>query len=166
MTEQHYFRLSLAKAPLASVIIIKRKTVVFPFWEAKGKRVPIWNAFRQKPPGAPHLEKRTTVQSGYAFRQSDAFARQGKPKRRRKARGQERIWKERHFDKTQFFILGRGGERVAGAKQVPPTETERRIGSTIYIVTSHFQEQGSSAVDKIKRLIDMETKAVTVPRKV
>ena len=55
---------------------------------------------------------------------------------------------------------------MAGAKQVPPTETERMIGSTIYIVTSHFQEQGSSAVDKIKRLIDMETKAVKVPRKV
>lgn len=47
---------------------------------------------------------------------------------------------------------------MAGAKKVPPTEIERKIGSTTYIVTSHFQEQGSTAVDKVKRLIDMETK--------
>lgn len=55
---------------------------------------------------------------------------------------------------------------MAGAKQVPPTETERKIGSTTYIVTSHFQEQGGSAVDKIKRLIDMETKVGKLPEKV
>ena len=40
----------------------------------------------------------------------------------------------------------------------PPKEIERTIGKTTYIVTSHFQEKGSTAVDKIRCLIDMNTK--------
>ncbi|MGF0008811.1 hypothetical protein [Intestinimonas butyriciproducens] len=35
---------------------------------------------------------------------------------------------------------------------------ERKIGSTTYIVTSHFAEKGSTAVDKIRRMIDLDTK--------
>lgn len=47
---------------------------------------------------------------------------------------------------------------MAGSQAKPPMETERKIGSTTYIVTSHFREQGSTAVDKIKRLIDIDFK--------
>ena len=42
--------------------------------------------------------------------------------------------------------------------QQPPKKIERKIGSTTYIVTSHFQDQGSTAVDKIRCLIDVSTK--------
>ncbi len=49
---------------------------------------------------------------------------------------------------------------MADAKvQQPPVKIERRIGSTTYIVTSHFQENGSTAVDKIRCLLDTNTKA-------
>ena len=48
---------------------------------------------------------------------------------------------------------------MAGSQAQPPMKIERKIGSTTYIVTSHFSEQGSTAVDKIKRLIDLETKS-------
>lgn len=49
---------------------------------------------------------------------------------------------------------------MADAKvQQPPTKIERKIGSTTYIVTSHFQEKGSTAVDKIRCLLDTNTKA-------
>ena len=45
---------------------------------------------------------------------------------------------------------------MADAKaQQPPRKTEKRIGRTVYIVTSHFQNQGSTAVDKIRCLIDV-----------
>ena len=48
---------------------------------------------------------------------------------------------------------------MADAKvQQPPVKIERRIGSTTYIVTSHFQEKGSTAVDKIRCLLDTNTK--------
>ena len=48
---------------------------------------------------------------------------------------------------------------MADAKaQQPPRKTEKRIGRTVYIVTSHFQDQGSTAVDKIRCLIDVNTK--------
>ncbi|NMA25946.1 MAG: hypothetical protein GX936_09830 [Clostridiales bacterium] len=49
-------------------------------------------------------------------------------------------------------------------KQPPPGE-ERKIGSTTYIVTSHFNDRGCTAVDKIKRLIDIETKNNNIHRK-
>ena len=53
-----------------------------------------------------------------------------------------------------------GGNYMADAKtQQPPEKIERTIGKTTYIVTSHFQEKGSTAVDKIRCLIDMNTKA-------
>ena len=42
--------------------------------------------------------------------------------------------------------------------QQQPKERERKIGSTTYIVTSHFQDNGGTAVDKIRCLIDTNTK--------
>lgn len=48
---------------------------------------------------------------------------------------------------------------MADAKvQQPPVKIERTIGSTSYIVTSHFQKEGSTAVDKIRCLLDTTTK--------
>lgn len=40
----------------------------------------------------------------------------------------------------------------------PKIETEIKIGNTTYIVTGHFAEQGVTASEKIKRLLDKETK--------
>ena len=51
-----------------------------------------------------------------------------------------------------------GSDYMAGAKTQQPIKTKRRIGSTTYIVTSHFQKEGSTANDKIRCLIDMNTK--------
>ena len=49
---------------------------------------------------------------------------------------------------------------MADAKvQQPPAKIERTIGSTTYIVTSHSQEKGSTAVDKIRCLLGTNTKA-------
>lgn len=42
--------------------------------------------------------------------------------------------------------------------QQQPKKRERKIGSTTYIITSHFQDKGSTAVDKIYSLIDTNTK--------
>ena len=47
-----------------------------------------------------------------------------------------------------------------------PMQMERKIGNTTYIVTSHFPSEGSTAVDKIKRLIDMDTKTSKYGKKV
>lgn len=55
---------------------------------------------------------------------------------------------------------------MAGSQAKPPMEREIKIGSTTYVVTSHFKEQGSTAVDKIKRLIDYDTKNNTCIKKV
>lgn len=41
--------------------------------------------------------------------------------------------------------------------RIKPPMTERKIGQTTYIVTSHFSEKGATATEKIKRLIDIET---------
>ena len=49
--------------------------------------------------------------------------------------------------------------------QQPPRKTEKRIGRTVYIVTSPFQDQGSTAVDKIRCLIDVNTKEKRTCRK-
>lgn len=46
-----------------------------------------------------------------------------------------------------------------GKGQRPPEKMEKNIGKTTYIVTSHFQETGSTAVDKIRCLISMDAKA-------
>ena len=55
---------------------------------------------------------------------------------------------------------------MADAKvQQPPRKTEKRIGRTVYIVTSHFQDKGSTAVDKIRCLIDVSTKEKKLCRK-
>lgn len=59
-----------------------------------------------------------------------------------------------------------GGVYVADAKrQRPPSKIERTIGSTTYIVTSHFQDQGSTAVDKIRCLLGTNTKADIICQK-
>lgn len=42
--------------------------------------------------------------------------------------------------------------------QQPPKKTERKIGSTVYIVTSCYQGQGSTVADKVLCLIDVNTK--------
>ncbi len=47
-----------------------------------------------------------------------------------------------------------------------PMQMKRKIGNTTYIVTSHFPSEGSTAVDKIKRLIDIDTKASKYGKKV
>lgn len=49
-------------------------------------------------------------------------------------------------------------------KQQPPKEG-CKIGNTTYTVTSHFKDKGCTAVDKVKRLIDMDTKAGNMNRK-
>ncbi len=55
---------------------------------------------------------------------------------------------------------------MADAKrQQPPTKIERTIGSTTYIVTSRFQETGSTAVDKIRCLLGSSTKANIICQK-
>lgn len=40
----------------------------------------------------------------------------------------------------------------------PKIETEIKIGNTTYIVTGHFSAQGVTVSEKIKRLLDKETK--------
>lgn len=52
----------------------------------------------------------------------------------------------------------------AGVQQ-PPRKTEKKIGRTVYVVTSHFQDQGSTAVDKIRCLIDVSAKGKMSCRK-
>ena len=55
---------------------------------------------------------------------------------------------------------------MADAKtQQPPKEIKKKIGSTTYIVTSHFQKQGSTAMDKVCCLIDVSTKEENASRK-
>lgn len=48
----------------------------------------------------------------------------------------------------------------------PPMKEEQKIGGTTYTITSHFKDKGCTAVDKIKRLIDLDTKAGNIHRKV
>lgn len=36
----------------------------------------------------------------------------------------------------------------------PKQVTNRKIGNTTYVVTSHFQRQGATAVDKIRFLLN------------
>ena len=55
---------------------------------------------------------------------------------------------------------GPGGDTMEDNNgQRQPMKIEKKIGTTTYIVTSHFQEQGSTAVEKIKCLIDNHTKS-------
>lgn len=54
---------------------------------------------------------------------------------------------------------------MAGSQAKPPMEIERKIGSTTYIVTSHFKAEGSTAKDKVQRLIDLNTKKNNLRRK-
>ena len=47
-----------------------------------------------------------------------------------------------------------------------PMQMERKIVNTTYIVTYHIPSDGSTSDDKIKRLIDMDTKASKYGKKV
>ncbi len=58
-----------------------------------------------------------------------------------------------------------GSDYMAGAKTQQPIKIKRRIGSTTYIVTSHFQKDGNTAKDKIRCLIDMNTQVKMVKQK-
>lgn len=51
-------------------------------------------------------------------------------------------------------------------KSASTVQTERKIGNTTYVVASHFLDEGSTAVDKIKRLIDIDTKTTKYGKKV
>ena len=51
-----------------------------------------------------------------------------------------------------------GGYIMAGSVKATPPKRERRIGGTTYIVTSHFKEQGVTAADHVRRLLDTATK--------
>lgn len=55
---------------------------------------------------------------------------------------------------------------MAGPQAKPPMKIERKIGSTTYIVTSQFRDEGSTAKDKVQRLINLNTKADSLLRKV
>ena len=46
---------------------------------------------------------------------------------------------------------------MAGSVKATPPKRERRIGGTTYIVTSHFKEQGVTAADHVRRLLDTAT---------
>lgn len=52
---------------------------------------------------------------------------------------------------------------MAGSHAQPP-KREKIIDGTIYIVTSHFKKQGSTASDQIRRLIDNATKESKIRR--
>ena len=54
---------------------------------------------------------------------------------------------------------------MADAAVQQPKKIERRIGNTTYIVTSHFQNKGSTAVDKIRCLLDTNTKVNNIRQK-
>lgn len=117
-----------------------------------------------------HLENCTTGQTGYALLAQYRILRTKGGYTPLTYQGQERVWIERHLNIKPLLIYGftkklgeensSGGGLVAGAnKQQPPAKIERKLGSTTYIVTSQFQEKGSTAVDKIRCLLDINTKA-------
>lgn len=47
---------------------------------------------------------------------------------------------------------------MAGIVKTAPPRRERKIGGTTYIVTSYFKEQGVTAADRVRHLIDTATK--------
>ena len=51
-----------------------------------------------------------------------------------------------------------GGNIIAGSVKATPPKRERRIGGTTYIVTSLFKEQGVTAADHVRRLLDTADK--------
>lgn len=42
--------------------------------------------------------------------------------------------------------------------KLPKVETEIKIGNTTYIVAGHFASQGITVSEKIRRMLDKETK--------
>ena len=47
---------------------------------------------------------------------------------------------------------------MMGSVKTAPPRRERKIGGTTYIVTSYFKEQGVTAADRVRHLIDTATK--------
>lgn len=45
--------------------------------------------------------------------------------------------------------------------KLPKVETEIKIGNTTYIVAGHFAPQGVTVSEKIRRMLDRETKEKT-----
>ena len=57
-----------------------------------------------------------------------------------------------------------GGVSMAGSVKTAPPRRERKIGGTTYIVTSYFKEQGVTAADHVRHLIDTATKEQKIRR--
>ena len=53
---------------------------------------------------------------------------------------------------------------MAGSVKTAPPRRERKIGGTTYIVTSYFKEQGVTAADCVRHLIDTATKEQKIRR--
>lgn len=49
---------------------------------------------------------------------------------------------------------------LAGSTYAKPPEikTEIKVGNTYFVVSSHFAQKGVTASDKVKRILDKETK--------
>ncbi len=54
----------------------------------------------------------------------------------------------------------KGGMQMADSVSMTPPrlKTETKIGNTTYIVTAHYASQGVTVSQKIKRLLDRETR--------
>ncbi len=54
----------------------------------------------------------------------------------------------------------KGGMQMADSVSMTPPrlKTEAKIGNTTYIVTAHYASQGVTVSQKIKRLLDRETR--------
>lgn len=51
------------------------------------------------------------------------------------------------------------GDPVSNVEMKQPGKgIEKKIGGTTYVVTSHFKSQGSTAVDKIRSLLNTNAK--------
>lgn len=59
-------------------------------------------------------------------------------------------------DATMYFYL-HGGMSLKEFPQNPP-EKKREINGTVYTVTAHFKENGRTAADQIRQMIDRATK--------
>lgn len=57
-----------------------------------------------------------------------------------------------------IFKKGEGDSVSSVQTKQPGTGIEKKIGGTTYVVTSHFKNQGSTAVDKIKSLLNTNIK--------
>ena len=55
---------------------------------------------------------------------------------------------------------------MAGHTHAQPPKTEKKIDGTTYIVTAYFQENGVTAADHVRRLIDLSTKKQKMRKKI